>query len=422
MRSDATHNGNIGPFEVVSSSPDGVDFGSNNGQARLRLRNLVTNELTVTLQQEASEADPGTGIVPPEPPLLLRGDLNTTNLTYRYTPITRAPLTWSLKGAGTVGSEVDVVLGLNRSAMTNAGTAYAGILRLTDSLGLSQVAIAVSASKESTAGLWVGGVEVTNVANEVTRYAQVTNLIAFTNLLTSLVDLGPGDVLSPRDGFRYQWDPATGRVLVFGGPDTNNPARGSYLVLSRATNDAAVASSFPLRLIIHDSGGEMTLLQQVYFGPHKDTTNAVLTLQEKLLHLKDARRISAVHLPLGTTERMTPQGGDRYQAVVTMGEDMQESNPFLHTYHPDHDNRDAQFAFIPASDKKSESYGVERTITLTFEAPKNDFASLTQGGQARHGTYREILTFKSGNTELKKFAVSGAFGLRRISEIPTLTR
>lgn len=65
------------------------------------------------------------------PGSIVRGDLNTTNLTYGSTNL---PLngvhTWTLAGKGLPGSEVEVVLGLDRAAMGGSvGDLFAGISR-----------------------------------------------------------------------------------------------------------------------------------------------------------------------------------------------------------------------------------------------------------------------------------------------------
>ena len=412
----------FGPFQILSSDSAGIRFGAQGGQARFRLRNLVTNAVTVTLTMVPSESNPTNGPAPVTPPLLLRGDVNPVNLKFTYSDLA-APQQWTLAGQGKVGSEVEIILGLNRAAMaTPAGTFYAGILRLTDSLGFSQVDVAVSAVKESTAGLWVGGAEVTNVNHYLTTYAQATNKVAFTNLLIGkgLADLLPDGVMQFHDGYRYEWDAESGRVLVFGGPKTN---RGNYLVTSTNYSGGGVASSFPLRLIVHDSGGARKLLQQVYYGPDQNT-NLILTTKESLLNpslLNQARRISAVHLPLGTgpwplTGAMQP--GSSLAATVALA-DSGASNPFLHTYHPDHDNLDAQFN--PYVQPNQEVYEVDRQLTLNFASPQNDFNSLTQGAQALVGDYREVLTIKASGNQQRAFTVGGAFALKRISDIPNLT-
>jgi hypothetical protein len=420
VRAGETYNTYFGPIQVVQSSPAGIRFGDNRGQATFRLRNQANVPVTVTLRQIASETPPAgqTPIAGP-PPLLVRGAINTTNLTFGYSNLSTTPQQWTLAAAGAVGSEVEVVLGLNRTQMAGGpGALFAGVLRLTDSLGLSQIDLEVSALKESTAGLWVGDASVAYVGHYLKPYAKAGSPAEFAALLTRL-QLGQGV-----NGYRYEWDASTGRVLVFGGPEQKT---GSYLLDGPIKVDSGtVALPHPLRLIVHNSGGAVRLLQKVFHGVAPGS-NTVLTTRESLLHpglLSQARRISAVHLPTSAANvpwnfsgAMQP-GGAITVAVPTSFDDA-SSNPFLHAYHPDHDNLDAQFATAVA--RGAESYGVTRQITLTFTAPANDFNSLTRGSQDLGGNYAETITFAGRGSDTRQFNVLGTFTLKRLSDITSLT-
>jgi len=211
---------------------------------------------------------------------------------------------------------------------------------------------------------------------------------------------------------------------VFGGPNTN---RGSYLVESNKFDGGGVPAPFPLRLIVHDSGNAQPkkLLQQVFHGPDATLTNLILTTTEQNLasaKLREARRISAVHLPLGSGPWVM-NGDLRPAASLTATVSMNEfgvSNPFLHTYHPDHDNLDADFQSAPKPGNE-ESYKVDRYITLNFATNRNDFNSLTQGAQSLIGNYLEVLAVSAGSQPALTNVVGGTFALRRLSDISTLT-
>jgi len=420
IRAGQSYNQYFGPFQIIDANSSGIAFGQTLGQTRLRIRNLVNSALTVSVQQVASEAAPASQpTIRGAPTLLARGAINTTNLTYSYTNLASGPQQWTLAAAGQPGSEVEVVIGLNRFAMPgNPGDPFAAVLRFTDSLGLSQVDVGVSAEKASPAGLWVGGAAASYVSHYLTPYAKATNEADFEALLARL-QLAQGT-----NGFRYEWDPNTGRVLVFGGPEQKT---GSYLVDGPIkTNAGTVARSFPLRLIVHNNGNASRLLQKVFHGIAPGS-NTVLTTKESLLlptQLATARRISAAHLP--TSDGNVPwnfagamQPGGSMTVTVPLAYDDQSSNPFLHTYHPDHDNLDAQFSTPLA--RGVESYGATRQITLTFTTPANDFDSLTGGSQDLSGNYAEVLTLQSKGSQTRQFNVLGAFSLKRISDIATLT-
>lgn len=420
VRAGASYNEYFGPIQIIGVGSGGVDFGENLAQARFRIRNLANSAVTVSMQQVPSEAAPaGQSAIVEGPTLLVRGAPNTTDLTYSYSILEEAPQQWTLAAAGQPGSETEVVIGLARFVMSGAaGARVAGVLRFSDSLGLSQVDLGVAATKASTAGLWVGGATVTSVSHYLTPYARATNAVEFTNLLARL-QLGQGV-----NGYRYEWDESTGRVLVFGGPDQRP---GTYLVDGPIkTSPGSVARPFPLRLIVHNDGSTSRLLQKVYHGLDAGSNTVLATRENALLpsQLATARRISSVHLPASTgnnpwTFTGTMALGGSMTVTVPLAYDDQASNPFLHTYHPDHDNLDAQFGTTLA--RGNESYGVTRQMTLTFTDPTDDFDGLTGGSGDLTGRYTEVMTFQSKGSQTRQFNVLGVFTLKRISDIATLT-
>lgn len=105
--------------------------------------------------------------------------------------------------------------------------------------------------------------------------------------------------------------------------------------------------------------------------------------------------------------------------TVTLNHDDQASNPFLHTYHPDHDNLDATFTHVLP--QGAESYTVVRAITLNVQPPADDFSSLVAGAQSLTGNYLETITLAGLGASARAYQVSGVFTLNRISQVPTLT-
>jgi hypothetical protein len=393
VRSGNVFNRYFGPFELQHANAAGVEFRETLSSATFRLRNLTTNSLTVTLRLTASETPPaGQTNIAGLPPLLLRGGLNTTNLTFGYTNVpANTARTWTLAARNLPGSEVEVVLGLNRAAITNApGSFLAGILRFTDSLGHSQVEVPVTAVVASSAGLWLGAATVTQVGHYLKAY--------------------------DRD--------ASGQPLT----STN----GSYVVTSTDTSLGQAARPYPLRLIVHNpTNGNASLLQRVYYGVGP-FTNVVVATRESSLNaafLKDARRITATHLPWSETNSPWAFNGRlRAQtnliASVSLPYDSQAANPFLHTYHPDHDNLKPGFGEIQP--QGAESYAVQRTINLSVSPPFDDFSSLVAAGDTIIGQYLETIVVRGlaragGTNDTREFQVRGAFSLNRVSEVPVLT-
>ena len=101
MRTGATFNRYFGPFDVELQSASGVNFGDSIGQYRVRLRNTTSGQVTVTLSQVASETPPaGQTAIVQTPPLLVRGALNLTNLTYGFTNLSAGPKPARREGGG----------------------------------------------------------------------------------------------------------------------------------------------------------------------------------------------------------------------------------------------------------------------------------------------------------------------------------
>lgn len=420
MRS-AVFNHYFGPF-TVTSIPSGAKFGDSVGQVSFRIRNVTPNQLTVKLQRVASEAAPaGQTAIQGQVPILVRGNVNPVNLGYTYSDLGAGQTQWTLEKEGQPGSEVEVVLGVNRQNMTGpVGSLYASILRLTDSLNYSQVDVPATATVGSYSGLWIGDAKVSSVSHYLNSYATASNATQLATVLTSL-GLAEGT-----GGYHYEIDPATSRILVFGGTENKT---GAYLKSGAPKVDqGAVARPYSLRLLVHNNGTIKRLLQRVYLGTGLGETPVVATKESLLLpaSLANARRASAAHLPF--SEANAPweftgsmQLGASMTTTVETLFDNQAANPFLHTYHPDHDNLNA--LFNAPQPEGTESYGVRRQITMSFTSPDSDFDSLTKGAASLNGSYVEIITFLGkGHAPMRQFDVRGTFTLNRITDLATLTQ
>jgi len=187
----------FGPFSVNLPDPSGLNFGTSGGQFTFHLLNVTSNALTISLRLLPSETPPygQTNIVGP-PPLLVEGALNSTNLTYGFTALATTgtstgtnSFSWTLPPGGQPGSDVSVVLGVNRFALTNgpAGSLYAGILQFTDSLGFSEVDVPVSANAANNAGLWVGNASVSQVGSYLKSYATNSDGSLISSAVTNQV-------------------------------------------------------------------------------------------------------------------------------------------------------------------------------------------------------------------------------------------
>lgn len=381
------YNRYFGPFEVELQRPDGIHFGTQRGQFRIRLRNRIDEPVTVTARLLASEPAPaGEPVVIGNVPLILRGEQNLSDLTHPFTRFSEEDGEFTLAPKGQPGANIEVVVGIDRFALSGfPGDHFAGVLRLSDDAGMIAVDLPVTAGIASTEGLWVGNALVGEVAHYLVDYA---------------VD-GTGG-LAQDEG-------------------------GAYIAEEIDESFGAVARAFPLRLILHNpAAGNASLLQRVYHGLIDDET-MVLTKHQSVLHparLDSARRISAAHLPW--TDNNTSWSFDgplneaaEIETTVFVPYDDQATNPFLHTYHPDHDNLDARFEqTLPQG---VESYGIERRITLRVQAPGGDFGNVTAGSGTLSGTYEETVILHGRDSASRTYRTRGAFALNHVSEIATLT-
>jgi hypothetical protein len=342
------------PLQFSFTSADGLSFGRTGTSVTARIYNRSDAVVTVTFTPANSETEPASqpSITGPAP--LTRRVFNTTTLVNEDVPITGA-ITEVLAPKATT----TVTFGINRAAMTGAANAlYASLLRVTDSSNLMDLYLPVSAQKDTLAGLWIGDISVNGVGSQVAG--------------------------------------ATGTTTQ---------------------------REFPLRTLLHVTDtGTPRLLSQVFLGqlaaPGNDagvcTTEALLKQDAKAF----AQRFVATHMPLNQV--ITGTGGltglpGTVSCTITIPFN-DPTNPFVHQYHPDHDNKDARFQPVGAG---VESYNITRTCTFTFTAsPPPGGTTIGWGSSVIGGTYAETITGIHKNP----ITVSGTFELRRASEIGTLSQ
>lgn len=413
-----------GAISVDLGSSTRINFGDHLQQYSFRLINSTPTNLSVTLSLLPSDTPPpGQPFIAGSPPLLLRGDLNITNLTYRYQSLA-APASLTLPPAGQPGSDVEVVIGLDRSAMSgyDPGTQFAGILRLTDSLGYSQIDVPVNAQAGCMVGLYVGTAVINHVQQYLTEYVTAADLPTLTNVLRQLN-------LTNSSSVSYVIDPDNNRVrqeaIMPGG------VKITYLTRDVSQTNSTVPFPYPFRLIVHNAEGtNVTLLQRVYIGLDSGS-NSIVAVRQSLLdpaQLSSARRISSVHFPwnpesgnLGWSAQSGSLAiGQTLRFLVPLSADNSASNPFLHTYHPDHDNLDERFQ-NPAQ-VGAESFDIVRDITLHMNPPDDGFNSLVLASTRLSGTYSETITISGAPGQTRSFNIDGSFSLNLISPVQTLTR
>ena len=377
----ASHTGYYGPLSVTVSRAGGLDYGSGATTLSLRLKNVTDSSrvppstLTATLAPAPSEAPPT--ITPALPavagpvPLKLRGPLDASNGSFTLTALT-GPVSFTLAP----GQETEVVLVADRSAMTSTtGLVYQSLLKISDSLSLTNIDLGVRAVSTSLDGVWAGEARVSAVQQ----------------------------VLGTRNPNAAQ-----------------NPA-------PVAVNAAA---AFPLRLLLHRSStGVTSLLQKVYLG--RQVSNSVVSgiagasensLNALISEIPITRtgRLSSSHFhpapgPLGQQVGTFGTGSTISFAFMLPFDD--SANPFVHAYHPDHDNLGALNTVAPPTLTPGvESPQIQRSITLTFQAPPVGLNDPSWGFSTLGGTFQETVS----GLRKESISVSGSFVLRRISDAPVL--
>ncbi len=221
---------------------------------------------------------------------------------------------------------------------------------------------------------------------------------------------------------------ANGSVAGF---TINSPGSG-YKVSPRVSiapppplTGTSTARSFPLRTLLHvNDRGTSRLLSQVFLGQLDAAPDYAFGLCSRESLLKQdakatAQRMVAAHMPPGQVIGGSGSVGSGLATYTITVPYNDATNPFVHKYHPDHDNKDARFDAIalPAGVSVTtakisdgvEAPAITRVCTFTFTA---------SGGSVISGTYREILTGVHRNP----IQLTGTFELRRASEIGTLTQ
>jgi hypothetical protein len=135
------------------------------------------------------------------------------------------------------------------------------------------------------------------------------------------------------------------------------------------------------------------------------------------------RRISSIGYDLVTNQllmagSLSPTG---LVAATNSLSGNHRTNPYLHRYHPDHDNLDPSYNPLPSG--QEEAYPIARAVTLDFDtrypsdprqatlSPPPDWGQNIVGG-----IYYETITGIHKNP----LYISGPFELQRVSLVPVL--
>ena len=340
------------PVEISLSKSGGLDFGRTGSTITLRLRNRSAAVSTVTISPvDSANAPTGQEAITGSVPLRSRS-FDAQTATWTETDITEPYQV--VVGPNTA---VELTFGIDRTVMTGDSNAfYASMLRFNDSAGLYDILLPATARKASLAGLWIGEASVREVESKVPGYT-----------------------------------------------------------------DTATPQGYPLRYLVHvDDAGAARVLSQVFLGKLAgETPQDGITPLESNLSTADkagASRIVAAHLPLDRVLATTGSfavGSSLSCTIATPFDD--PVSPFVHQYHPDHDNKSGSTALVSGQ----ESYDISRAVTFTLAAtPPEGVSPIGYGGSVIAGTYAEVISGLHKDT----LQVAGTFTLHRVSEIGTLTQ
>ena len=198
----------------------------------------------------------------------------------------------------------------------------------------------------------------------------------------------------------------------------------------------AVPKPYKLKFIFHrDNNGNVKMLQRVFYGYNLDGKPILSTNEDALDKTKliDSARFSVVHLPFKNTNEAWLCDGEIVEngtlsAFVDLEYDDNISNPFIHTYHPDHDNLDPRFE--NKSKIGEESWKISREIMLTFN-PINKSSGLLSNYTRNNliiGEYHEIIKLVgtenssrgASSNEENEYQVKGTISLKKVSDIDNL--
>jgi hypothetical protein len=368
-----------GPIRLaLGTAAKRMDFSGAWHPQTLRIINDTAAPRSVTLRHLASEAPPdgvGTAPLAGKTPLLMEvADTSAGSLGAVYVPLPDTLVTNVPANA-----EVAIRLMPRVAALAGApaGSAWQSILRVSDAgnpgaaVVSHQVGVtcdAPDAAALDPAGLWVGAVSVTGVSRAPTQ-AGVSNT---------------WDATAPVAVTR----PYTFRVLLHGDASANRQWR----LLQRA-------------YLVTDTNGTDRVFTDTVYAQHYAADHPECKIA----------RLSTANLPLIDPLAMT-NDGTNLSVTVTLPYD-DPANPFVHPFHPQHDNKDARNGAASALPDGVESYTVTRTMNFAFAEtdpvhPGNPDWNISESG----GTFTEQVRGLN-----KTIYVRGSFRLERVSRAAALS-
>lgn len=396
-----------GPVQITLNSRLGLDFGRTLTEQTIRLRNTTLAPLTMTVRPLSSEPPPA-------------GDAT------------------ALAGA--------VALGVWKDDFAGSQVGWAVFPSSVQSNvppgGTWEIRLEVRRREFAS---YVPGAGVTGY-----RYQSLLEVVDSANLSRQVLGVSADGIGAPKSAARVQLADGTG---------STSPRAGLWVGSATVTNVSQpsaqdpnllqpAASEFSFRVLLHvDSGGQPRLLQKVlqmfHPGTYKPvgdgTTNVmvdqpgrfVLVTNDKLkpnfqgVAVRDSavvgRRFSSANfsfrepIALGATGDFGAPGVRVGGTIVLDYRD--PLNPFVHRYHPDHDNLNERFEVDNPLPEGQESFTVTRAIEFEFLSSDPENLQIAGWGDNQlGGIYRETLS----GLHRSPIRVSGTFRLNLASSADVL--
>jgi hypothetical protein len=392
-----------GPVAVQLEQSTGLNYGRALAELTLRLRNASSLPRSLSVRKLPS-ANPPPGPYPPQ-----AGDVS---LAYFHMDLARSqygwiPLSTTLEKLDVPpGEEWLLRLEVRRAEMPASGNpaaVYQSLLEISDDYGV-RVLVPVTAQSSQASS-------------------------------TALAGATAGPAGAPPLPHKHAG-------LWLGSVSINKVSQPASL--SQPATPQPVAAEFQFRLLVHvDASGQARLLQKVLQMWKNGTTRPdpldptrqivdvpgrfVLLTDETLVPsfsgaaLRDGvpvgRRVSSSAfsfkspLPLSGSGEF---GGNTISCQIPLPYD-DPLNPFLHRYHPDHNNLDERFEqTLPAG---VESFNLTRQVALQFTAQPPDGLALAGWGDTQlGGAYRETIS----GVHRQPIYVEGLFRLQKASTVASL--
>lgn len=368
-----------GPIRLaLGNAAKRMDFSGQWHPQTLRIINDTAAPRVVTIRHLASEAPPpGLGAAPlaGKTPLLMEvADAAADSVGAVFVPL---PDTLVTNVAANAELSLRLMPRVAALAGGPAGSAWQSVLCVTDegNPGAAVVRHCVGVSCDTPdaaaldpAGLWVGSVSVTGVSRAPTQL-----------------------------GVSNTWD---------------------------ATLPVAVTRPYSFRVLLHGdatTNRQWRLLQRAYLATDTNGTEFVFT---DTVHARGyaadhpgstVSRLSTANLPLIDPLAMTTDGTN-FSVTVTLPHD-DPTNPFVHPFHPQHDNKAYRNGVASALSAGAESYTVTRTMHFAFaetdpSRPGNPDWNISEAG----GVFTEQVSGLNKTIEAR-----GSFRLERVSRAASLS-